>query len=60
MGRTPLEDGPWADSFGRSLMTAEPFLMVSSSAGARSLLIPGTCALPGATPRQHVRISGPL
>ena len=49
MGRTPLEDGPWADSCGRSLIQGFAFLLPASSAGARSLLVPGTCDL---TPRR--------
>jgi hypothetical protein len=45
MGRTPFEDGPSADSYGRSLMESSAFLFPASSACARSLLIPGTCDL---------------
>jgi hypothetical protein len=49
MGRTPLEDGPQVDSFGRSLLDGFAFPILSASACARSLLVPGTCDL---TPRQ--------
>ena len=45
MGGTPLEDGPSADSYGRSPMQGFAFLIPASSARARSLLIPGTCDL---------------
>ena len=62
MGRTPLEDGPWADwvpkrdasrlgslSYGRSPIQGFAFLIPAASACARSLLVPGTCDL---TPRR--------
>jgi hypothetical protein len=45
MGRTPLEDGPSADSYGRSPIQGFAFLIPASSARARSLFIPGTCDL---------------
>ncbi len=45
MGRTPLEDGPSADSYGRSLIRGSAFLIPAASACARSLLVPGTCDL---------------
>ncbi len=45
MGRTPFEDGPQADSYGRSLIGGSAFLIPASSAGVRSLLVPGTCDL---------------
>jgi hypothetical protein len=45
MGRTPLEDGPSADSYGRTLIQGFAFLIPASSACARSLLVPGTCDL---------------
>ncbi len=45
MGRTPLEDGPQADSYGKSLIEGFAFLIPASSACARSLLVPGTCDL---------------
>jgi hypothetical protein len=45
MGRTPLEDGPSADSSGSSPIQGFAFLIPASSAGARSLLVPGTCDL---------------
>ncbi len=46
MGRTPLEDGPSADSYGKSLIESSAFLFPASSACARFLLVPGTCDLP--------------
>jgi hypothetical protein len=49
MGRTPLEDGPSADSCGRSPIPGFAFLIPAAAAGARSLLVPGTCDL---TPRR--------
>jgi hypothetical protein len=49
MGRTPLEDGPSADSYGTSPIPGFAFWLPVSSAGARSLLVPGTCDL---TPRR--------
>jgi hypothetical protein len=45
----PLEDGPSADSYGRSLIQGFAFWIPASSACARSLLVPGTCDL---TPRR--------
>ncbi len=45
MGRTPSEDGPSADSYGRSPIQGFAFLIPASSACARSLLVPGTCDL---------------
>jgi hypothetical protein len=45
MGRTPLEDGPWADSYEKSPIQGFAFLLPASSACARSLLVPGTCDL---------------
>ncbi len=45
MGRTPLEDGPSADSYGRSPIPGFAFLIPASSACARSLFLPGTCDL---------------
>jgi hypothetical protein len=45
MGRAPLEDGPSADSYGRSQIQSFAFPFPASSAGARSLLVPGTCDL---------------
>ena len=48
MGRTPWEDGPSADSYGSSPIGGFAFWLRASSAGARSLLVPGTCDL---TPR---------
>jgi hypothetical protein len=45
MGRTPLEDGPSADSCGRSPIQGFAFLIPASSVCARSLVIPGTCDL---------------
>ena len=49
MGRTPLEDGPWADSYGTSPIQGFAVLISASSACARSLLVPSTCDL---TPRR--------
>jgi hypothetical protein len=48
MDRTPFADGPSADSSGGSPIQDLAFLLPASSAGARSLLVPGTCDL---TPR---------
>ncbi len=45
MGRTFFEDGPSADSFGKRLIQSFAFLFPASSAGARPLLLPGTCDL---------------
>ena len=49
MGRTPFADGPSADSCGSSRREGFAFSIPASSAGARSLLVPGTCDL---TPRR--------
>ncbi len=45
MGRTPLADGPSADSYGRSPIEGFAFLIPVPSACARSFLVPGTCDL---------------
>jgi len=45
MGRTPLEDGPLADSYGTSPIQGFAFLIPAASACARSLLVPSTCDL---------------
>ena len=45
MGRTLLEDGPWADSYGSSPIQGFAFLIPASAACARFLLVPGTCDL---------------
>ncbi len=60
MGRTPWADGPSADwvpkrdvsrlgshSYGTSPIQGFARLLPASSAGARSLLVPGTCDLTG-------------
>jgi hypothetical protein len=45
MGRTTFEDGPSADSCGKSQIQSFAFPFPASSTCARSLLIPGTCDL---------------
>ena len=44
-GPNPFEDGPSADSYGTIPIQGLGFLIPAPSAGARSLLIPGTCDL---------------
>ena len=59
MGRTPLADGPSADSFGTSQRQSFAFLLSAASTCARSLRLPGTCDLPNLTaesPRSMPRL----
>ncbi len=53
MGRTIFEDGPSAGSCGKSPIPGFAFPLPASSAGARSLPVPGTCDLTGCRPIPH-------